>query len=65
MKMLGEVKSVIKENAMVARSPYGKGFWILGCALTLAASIVFHMETSRARPVVERIPASEATAYLK
>jgi hypothetical protein len=65
---IGEVKTVIRENAAVARAGYGKGFWILIFGMTLAATVVCQMELSRARPVVERIPASEAaevTANIK
>lgn len=59
------MKNAVRENLIVATACYGKGFWTLLLAMVMAVSFVFHMETSRARPVVERIPAAELSAYIK
>ena len=65
MKYVGEMKSMLKENAYVARAAYGKGFWTLMVGLMLAVSLICQMEFIRARPVVERIPAAEVSDTIK
>jgi hypothetical protein len=55
----------VKQNAMVMRSGYGPGFWTLAFGLTLAISFTFYSGFNRARPVVERIPASEVVDITK